>query len=59
MALHRRRDHEAARRWLEVLRLQNPASDSWFSSEDVEIGLLRREVEELVRSRDADPESLR
>ena len=59
MALHRRGDHSAARRWLEALRAYNPASNSRFSWEDVEIGILRREAEELVRSRDADPESLR
>ena len=56
MALHRRGDHAAARRWFEALRAYNPASNSRFSWEDVEIGILRREAEELVRSRDADPE---
>jgi hypothetical protein len=59
MALHCRRDHAATRRWLEALRAYIPASNSRFSWEDVEIGILRREAEELVRSRDADPESLR
>ena len=59
MALHRRGDHAAARRWFEALGAYNPASNSRFSWEDVEIGILRREAEELVRSRDADPESLR
>ena len=49
MALHRRGDHAAARRWLEALRGSNPASNSRFSWDDVEIGLLRGEAEELVR----------
>jgi Flp pilus assembly protein TadD len=49
MAHHRRGDHEAARRWLEALRAHNLGSDSRFSWDDVEIGILRREAEELVR----------
>jgi hypothetical protein len=50
MALHRRGDHEAARRWLEALRAHNPGSDPRFSWDDVEIGILRGEAEELVRN---------
>jgi WD40 repeat protein/Flp pilus assembly protein TadD len=49
MALHRRGDHEATRRRLEALRAHSPSSDSRFSWDDVEIGILRREAEELVR----------
>jgi hypothetical protein len=57
--LHRRGDHSAARRWLKALRAYNPASDSRFLWEEVEIGILRRKDQEPVRSCDANPESLR
>jgi Flp pilus assembly protein TadD len=49
MALHRRGDHQAARRWLEALRAHNPGNNSRFSWDDVEIDILRGEAEELVR----------
>jgi hypothetical protein len=48
MAHHRRAEFAEARRWLEKLRSSKPISTTGLSWEGLEIGILRREAEDLI-----------
>jgi eukaryotic-like serine/threonine-protein kinase len=58
MAHHRRGDRAEARRWLDKLRSYKPENASaTFSWDAVEIGILRSEVDSLVRGGESVPPS--
>ena len=49
LAHHRLGHRDEARRWLDKLRAYRPPEGAGFSWDDVEIGILRREVESVVQ----------